>query len=616
MRLPRQSPESVPRFRVAPSPGAAAWPGVAAWPGAAAWIAAALSVVILQTVASGRESEGYSPLAMGVMTEIPPDDSTEEITSRIDVPRILRPGGVKRWKPETAAEDRTLLGQFAGPGGGVPQGYAVQRDLWCLAFSFAPPRMIDVDLPAADLQMRRRRLWYMVYRVKNVGGWKLDVDAVDPSVRSPSRFELPVRFVPSFVMETRQSMAASEGIVSYRSYADRVVPTVIGEIQRRERIGEKLHDSVTMAASPLEPGEERLGVAMWEGVHPDVSFFAVIVTGLTNRFCFRPPADGRKDDGGSVTLESLELDFWHRGDAKNPAIASISIGYAGLFERVVLGGRLVEVVGRTGVSKARPTQGFARIGLKWRDLLDPPLTERQALDRRTPSSLEPLARVIEALGRVESSADRSAAVRDIFGDGGPESLELAARSVLGGAAGADGPGREALRGIGVDPEAVASGGLDAFAKVVRRLDAVRPTADRDAAEAAIFGSEVRRFAALKQGFLAARAVAVLDEIGVDQSVLGTLGARQAFDRVWGEMVRRGPQEDDGEAADEEAKQQQAMAPSECWQPQRDSSRLPAAVRQLAEGLFGAEGPMVLATATARHEGIDHRWFFRYEIEED
>ena len=536
--------------------------------------------------AEGRD--GYRVLPPGVLTTIAADDSTEALTGRVDVPTLLQRGDVRDWKPEAGPADRTLRGQFGGPGGDLPPGKEVQREAWCLEFSFKPPRLIDVDVPAAGLKMERRRVWYLVYRVKNVGGWRLEIDEGDGSKREPKRVEMPVRFLPLFVLESRQAINESEGLAAYRGYADRAMPTAVAAIERRERTGQTLLDSAAMSATAIEPGEERWGVAVWENVHPDIGFFSIVVTGLSNRFLYRPPEAGADD--GSVTLESLRLDFWKRGEASDPAAAEIAIGHAGLFERSTLGTSLLETVGRTSVSKAKPTQGLEAIGLAWDGILEPPLSPADAFDRRVPTSLQPLATVIERIAKAESPADRGRAIRDIFGDAGIETIEAVARSVMAPAPPDRAEARtRALAAIGVGADAFDGDTLAGLAKVIRGLDRVRPTADRDAAEAAVFGEDAGRFRLLLRWLSAARAAAVLESLGVDRAVLSTLGPRPAFEKVWKEIESL--RDADGGGIDADGRS------------------------RLAAGLFGAEGPWLMAQAVAQHPGIEHEWFFRYEFQE-
>ncbi len=547
---------------------------------------AACVASLLPAVVGAAESQGYRLLAPGVLTEITPDDSMGAVTARVDVPATIREVKIPDWRPETSPRDRTLLGQFETSVDGRPNGHEVKRDIWCLGFAFKPPRLIDVDVPVAGLKMARRRMWYLVYRVRNEGVFTIEIDSVDSSRRELKRVERPIRFVPLFVLETRQAVAEAEGLAAYRSYADRSVPTAMAEIERRERVGRPLLDTAGMAAGEIAPGEERWGVAIWENVHPDIHFFSIVASGLTNRFQVRPPA--AVGDAPSVALESLRLDFWHRGDDRNPAEADIGLGFSGLFERSALGSRILDTVGRVGRSKAAPEAGLGLLGIAWDDLLEPPISEKEAIRRSRPASLAPLATVIDAIVKIESPSARAKAVRDLFGDGGADAFEEVMRGVM---TPTDGAGRRdaTLESIGVAKEAFDDDPLAGLAKVVRGLERIRDITDRAAAVKSLFGTAAVRFDSLSRGVEAARSAVVLDDVGVDRPLVATLGPRQAFDRLRDALdaVR----DAEGAPLSEEARE------------------------RLVAGIFGAEGPVLFAEATRRHEGIDHEWFFRYEIED-
>lgn len=549
-------------------------------------VVAACFVSMLPAVVVGAESQGYRLLAAGGLTEITPDDSMGAVTASVDVPATIREVKIPDWKPETSPRDRTLRGQFEASVDGRPNGHEVKRDIWCLGFAFKPPRLIDVDVPVAGLKMARRRLWYLVYRVRNEGVFTVEIDAADSSRRELKRVERPIRFVPLFVLETRQAVAEAEGLAAYRSYADRSVPTAMPEIERRERIGRPLLDTAAMAAGEIAPGEERWGVAIWENVHPDIHFFSIVASGLTNRFQVRPPA--AVGAAPSLTLESLRLDFWHRGDDRNPAEAEIGLGYSGLFERSALGSRILETVGRLDRSKASPAAGLRLLGISWKDLLEPSIPEAEAIRRSRPTSLAPLATVIDAIVKLDSPSARSKAVREFFGDGGADAFEEVMRGVMTPTDG--GNSRDAaLEAIGVAKESFDDDPLEGLAKVVRGLERIRDVTDRAATVKSLFGTAAVRFDALARGVAAVRAAVVLDDVGVDRSSVGTLGPRQAFDRVREAIFA--VRDAQGGPLPEEAR------------------------TRLVAGIFGAEGPVLFADATRRHEGIDHEWFFRYEIEE-
>ena len=532
------------------------------------------------------ESRDYRTLAPGVLTDIPSDDSTGAVTARVDVPATIREINVREWKPETSPRDRTLLAQFEASPDGRSKGPEVQRNIWCLGFSFKPPRLIDVDVPVAGLKMARRRMWYLVYRVRNEGIWTLEIDPADTTRRTPKKVEGPIRFLPLFVLETRQAVNEAEGLAAYRGYADRSVPVALAEIERRERIGRPLLDTVAMSADEIKPGEERWGVAIWENVHPDIQFFSIVASGLTNRFQVRPPAAG--DAGPSVVLESLRLDFWHRGDNRDPAAAEIGLGYSGLFERSALGARVIETFGRLDRSKAEPQAGLQALRIGWDDLLEPSIPEAQAIKRSRPSSLGPLATAIDAIVKLDSPSARARAVRDLFGDGGAEAFGEVIRGVTKAADG--GTAADAsLESIGVAKEAFDDDPLVGLAKVVRGLDRIGDNAKREAAVKSLFGTAAARFDTLARGLAAARAAVVLAELGVDPSMVVGQGPRQAFDRLRQRIDEfRGA---DGGPLAEDARE------------------------RFVAGIFGSEGPVLYEDATRRHEGIDHEWFFRYEIDD-
>ena len=60
------------------------------------------------------------------------------------------------------------------------------HDIWSLELTFKPIRFIDVDVPGPHGKFLRKKIWYMVYRVKNNGQvhrsvkTKLDLNEEDP----------------------------------------------------------------------------------------------------------------------------------------------------------------------------------------------------------------------------------------------------------------------------------------------------------------------------------------------------------------------------------------------------------------------------------------------------
>jgi hypothetical protein len=420
------------------------------------------------TAADADAKGGFRKLAPGVLTVIPPDRSADDTEQRGDLLEITRGLAARKWTPRQAAANATLVE--------LAKNREFQRDIWCLEFAFKPPRMIDVDVPVSDLRMQRKRLWYLLYRVRNAGGRRTVVKPDDPTSRSSEAFEKPVRFLPHFVLESLEPLADAEGNSAYRAYLDRVVPAAMEPIRRREDPALKLYDSASMADEELAPGEERWGVAVWEDIDPRLDFFSIFIRGLTNSIRWRERADADFSErqlpgsGMEQTLECLRLDFWRPGDDRREVEEEMRVGYAGMFERMSLGSRLLEAAGRPRMTKSAPLEALDELGLSWSDLQGTSATD-----------LTPLDAVVKKLAAIREPAGRAAVARALFGDPGAEYVRelwpvLTAR---------DGPERKAaLR---------ASPRLDSLLHdlaIARTLDAMealsldpRTVADADALEA-------------------------------------------------------------------------------------------------------------------------------------
>jgi hypothetical protein len=318
--------------------------------------------------ADAGSAGGFRTLAPGVLTVIPPDRSADDTEQRGDLLEITRGRADRKWTPRQAAVNATLVERA--------KNREFQRDIWGLEFAFKPPRLIDVDVPVSDLRMQRKRLWYLLYRVRNAGGRRTVVDKDDPTSRRSETFETPVRFLPHFVLESLEPLADSEGNSAYRAYLDRVVPAAMEPIRRREDPGLTLYDI---------------------------------------RWREKPGADFSKESqpgaGMEQTLECLRLDFWRPGDDRREVEEEMRVGYAGMFERMSLGSRLLEAVGRPRLTKSAPLDGLDQLGLRWGDL-----------QGASASDLRPLDKVVEKLAAIQEPAVREAVVRSLFGDPGTEYL--------------------------------------------------------------------------------------------------------------------------------------------------------------------------------------------------
>lgn len=255
--------------------------------------------------------------APGVLTTIPVEIASDETVAAHDVVELLANSDLD-WTPELASKTRTLYSRA--------KQTRFRRDVWCLEFSFKPLRMIWVDVPQASGEMKKTLVWYLVYQVRNTGSTLSPTDPTErasfDSARLPQKVETARRFLPNFLLEGHE--LDRDGNRLYREYVDRYIPAALEPIRRREVPGRVLHTSVSIAEAPIPVSAEEntegvWGVAMWEGVDPEIDFFSIYVRGLTNAYqwtdtpgAFRvgdPPGKGR-----NFVRKTLQLCFWRPGD--------------------------------------------------------------------------------------------------------------------------------------------------------------------------------------------------------------------------------------------------------------------------------------------------------------
>lgn len=257
-------------------------------------------------------------LAPGALTVIPPEIKEDEtFNGPAPLPEITRGIAGLAWTPGTLPKSDTLLEQA--------NAVTLHHPVWCLEFSFKPLRMVHVDVPQSTGKMQRRLIWYLIYRVRNVGATLQPVPEKTPygktlypkidKVAQPT-----IRFFPHIVLEA--SVRQLNGTYQRKSYLDRLIPVAIAPIQEREKLP-KILNSVEMTQYPIPLSEERIdrgvwGVATWESVDPTTDFVAVYVKGLSNAYKVRdlgtydpagPPANGRLF-GSKV----LQINFWRPSD--------------------------------------------------------------------------------------------------------------------------------------------------------------------------------------------------------------------------------------------------------------------------------------------------------------
>src|SRR5262245_401311 len=111
------------------------------------------------SVSAQQPTRSFAP---GVLTTIPPDPQAEEMFSG-PRPLVELPIAIKdlKYDPKLSSASSTAFERS--------QNAVLRRTIWNLEFSFKPMRMIYVDVPHAGGRMQRKLVWYMVYRVRNLG---------------------------------------------------------------------------------------------------------------------------------------------------------------------------------------------------------------------------------------------------------------------------------------------------------------------------------------------------------------------------------------------------------------------------------------------------------------
>jgi hypothetical protein len=258
-------------------------------------------------------------LVPGVLTVIPPEPKEEEtFQGPLPLPALTQ----YQWTPSYTPKTYTLSE--------MASAVTIRHNVWCLEFAFKPLRMVTVDVPQPTGKMQQKLVWYLVYRVRNLGQHLTPV-----AVRLPS--EVPddkrpkhhvtygtdradevlnvgaaqpsgsIRFFPQFVLDSREVN---------KQYLDRIIPVAIPVIQMREMRGSKLYNSVEISSLGIpvsqDPNQGAVwGVATWQDVDPNIDFFSIYIQGLTNAFRLVRGQDGKV----VYQMKTLQMNFWRPGDA-------------------------------------------------------------------------------------------------------------------------------------------------------------------------------------------------------------------------------------------------------------------------------------------------------------
>ncbi len=258
------------------------------------------------------QSRHYAP---GVLTVIPPDQQYEETYSGpLEIVEIVKGLPETDWDPNYTAKSQTVFEKS--------KLVTLRRDIWCLEFSFKPLRSLYVDIPQPSGKLQHKLVWYLVYRVRYLGGDLTPTPAKDHWGRitfSPSGGAHEGRyFFPRFILESHDFG---------KSYQDRIIPAAKKLIEDREVQGGKLLNTVEIGRKPIplstaDDPKEVWGLVTWEDLDPRIDFFSVFVRGLTNAYkpvdlpnVYKPGAE--PGTGRDFLSKSLRLNFWRPGDALN-----------------------------------------------------------------------------------------------------------------------------------------------------------------------------------------------------------------------------------------------------------------------------------------------------------
>lgn len=288
----------------------------------------------LLTAQEADEAASAGPrFAPGVLTTIEPNLEPSDTVNVHDMVEIRADKALQR-TPNLLSESRTLFE--------IAEDAEFRQSIWCLEFSFKPLRMMYVDIPQPNMKMQRKLIWYMVYRVRNTGAGLVPEREENGTFTTVKQSLGPQRFIPQFFLNSLDRNA--EGDPVRKSYLDRILPSAVTAIARRELPGGQLLNNVEISEQLLEPEEGRAvgglwGVATWEDVDPEIDFLAIYVRGLSNAYQWEDAADfevgSAPGTGRKFQRKVLQLNFWRPGDSyaehENEIRFGSAPGYAGYY---------------------------------------------------------------------------------------------------------------------------------------------------------------------------------------------------------------------------------------------------------------------------------------------
>ena len=288
-----------------------------------ATLSAAFSVATPALV-SGQVGFEARELAPGVLKTIP---TILDVRDSFSLPMPLPGIDAQPYQPQTLPRQVTLHERS--------RRVVLFRDVWQYEFSFTGLRQLSQQVRLSDGRIAQDNIWYMVYRVRNLGK-SLGFEQVKENPNFDRQlFELQnnkaatdkkADFLPRFAIEGWVIPAEKRKYekVVYRDFID---PALVRLVQQREDPGRRLLSTVEMSRAELpviqdEAADGVWGVAIWRDVDPRIDYLSVFVSGLTNAYRINKDAKGDID----LKQKTLQLNFWRPGDTVSESDDDVDYG--------------------------------------------------------------------------------------------------------------------------------------------------------------------------------------------------------------------------------------------------------------------------------------------------